>query len=250
MVDLDGVAGALAALEGDRAPRVRVGQRAGEDDAVAGAGLERLAGQVPGEHVVAGVAAVAVGVHPAGSEQVAVVPGAGRPSLHLERGQGGQGRGGRGGADDGVGAAGVQPTGGLREAVRRQGVLGRLLVGDALVGHRGGVRGGVRGGRGLRAATTQQRHRQQRSDHGPHHASTTGVEASGHAGSPGGETAAPRNLGRCGGCRAATRRPRPEVRRRSSSTGRGPRDRGRSPVCPPARRRNCPSRGSAPRRPR
>ena len=85
VVDLHGLAGALAAAEGDRPAGVRVGQRAGEHDAVVGAGLERLAGQVAVEDVVAGVAAVAVDVGPGRAELLAVVAGLGRPALDRKR---------------------------------------------------------------------------------------------------------------------------------------------------------------------
>jgi hypothetical protein len=94
MVDLHVVTRGGAALERHPPARVGLGQRAREDDAVAGAGLEGLAGQVAGEDVVAGVAAVVVGVDPAVAEQVAVVAGGGRAALHRHGGERGQ----RGGA--------------------------------------------------------------------------------------------------------------------------------------------------------
>src|SRR4051794_39998739 len=62
VVDLDVVAGGLPTLEGDGATGVRIGQVPGQHDAVPGAGLEGLAGEVAGKDVVAGVPAVAVGV--------------------------------------------------------------------------------------------------------------------------------------------------------------------------------------------
>lgn len=57
VVDLDGPA--LGATEFEPRPGVRVGQRARQDDTVAGAGPERHVAQIAGEHVVAGVAPVA-----------------------------------------------------------------------------------------------------------------------------------------------------------------------------------------------
>jgi hypothetical protein len=101
VVDVDTAGVALDEL--DRRPGVGVGQRAADHDAVPGAGLERLAGEVAGEDVVAGVAAVVVGVDPARAEPVAVVAGLRRSALdrqgaqHAERALRGVRRGTGGG---------------------------------------------------------------------------------------------------------------------------------------------------------
>ena len=75
MVDLNGRTGALAADEVDGRAGVLIRQGARQDDAVAGPGLERFAGQVAGQDVVAGIAAVAVCIGPGRSKLVPGVTG-------------------------------------------------------------------------------------------------------------------------------------------------------------------------------
>src|SRR6185312_14152932 len=122
-----------------------------------GARLERVLGEVAGEDVVAGVAAVVVGVDPASAELVSGVGGAGRATLHLDGGQGGQRRGARGGGHGGR-RRGVaeRPCG---QTVGRHGGLDGLRLLDR--GLRRGLRGpGRRGGlgRGGRRGRRRRRH--------------------------------------------------------------------------------------------
>jgi hypothetical protein len=74
----------VAADERDPGAGVGVGVTAAQDDAAVGAGLDDEVGQVLGEDVVAGVAAVAVGVELRLAELVAVVPGHRGAPLDLE----------------------------------------------------------------------------------------------------------------------------------------------------------------------
>src|SRR4051794_12255263 len=97
MIYLHVVAGGRTAHELHARPGVRIGERPGEDDTVVRPGLELLTDEVPGQDVIAGVAAVVIDVDPAGAELITVVAGPRRPSLDLkcrERGEGGRARGG------------------------------------------------------------------------------------------------------------------------------------------------------------
>jgi hypothetical protein len=143
VVDLDVGAGVLATDKVDGCTGVLVDQRSGGDYTIVGTRLERFVGQIPGEDVIAGVAAVAVRVSPGRSKLITCIaslrgPAFYRDALQLFERVGCVYRGGRPGSDagvrfDGLKGVGCSVTTGQRGARRRAVTAVRALTAERMI---------------------------------------------------------------------------------------------------------------------